>query len=401
MNLLWHIVAKDVRRMWLPTALWLAFVGGSALYFAMRPGVDPLGYDAWITVTNSLALVVSGAQFFIGFVLTGVLVLEDPVMGTDSFWPTRPVSRPRLLAAKAVTAALLFVIAPALALVPAWGIAGFSASEMTSAAQEAMLKHAHVTAFALGMGGLAATLAQFLFGALAVAVLHMLCGAAVMTILTPQETALSVRHARNFLIQSLVLPAFAGLAVHQYLTRSRKRGWIIVGCLLAVTALIRNVWPWSLEALTSRPLPLDASSVKRQEISERALKIAHGSPQPESEIRIREGATLAMGSNLVKLIQISRGADGAPTSLTLEEHDAWPWQYGGWAADNRTSQSAIRADRYFLRTGQGVQLLEKRQGPRAVHSSLSIAVTWVMLPSGTTDEMLGNATLLKVRYEKE
>lgn len=61
----------------------------------------------------------------------------------------------------------------------------------------------------------------------------------------------------------------------------------------------------------------------------------------------------------------------------------------------------IRLDHYFLRTGQGVQQLEHRQGGRAVHSSLSIAVSWIMLPPGMTDEVLGNAVLIKVRYEKE
>ncbi|HEY1107273.1 MAG TPA: hypothetical protein VGE76_01535, partial [Opitutaceae bacterium] len=72
MNLLWHIVAKDVRRLRLPAALWLAFVGGTALYFALVPKIDPRGYDTWLAITGAFTLLLGGAQFFIGFVLTGV-----------------------------------------------------------------------------------------------------------------------------------------------------------------------------------------------------------------------------------------------------------------------------------------------------------------------------------------
>lgn len=401
MNLLWHIVAKDVRRLWLPTALWLAFVGGTALYFAILPGIDPRGYDAWLSMTSSLALLMGAAQFFIGFVLSGVLVLEDPVLGTDAFWPTRPISRARLLAAKAFTAVLLFVVAPSLALMPAWGVAGFSLSEMASAAVEAMLKHANMTAFALAMGGLAANLAQFLFCALAVAVLHFVSGAAKMTVPSAPDVALDVRNARNYLIQIMVLPAFAAMAVHQYLSRSRKRGWVFVAGLLAITALIRNFWPWRLDVLASSGAALDADVYQRQVIAERSMKEVDGTSKAASETRIQEGAFFAAGTNRVKILQIVRGLDGTPTSLVLEERDSWLGQHEGWNLGPRIIKSTFRADRYFLRTKRGVQLLEARQGERAVHSSLSIAVSWIDLPPGTTDEMLADAVLMKVRYEKQ
>lgn len=401
MNLLWHIVAKELRRLRLPAALWLVFVGGTALYFALVPQIDPRGYDTWLAITGAFTLLVGGAQFFIGFVLTGVLVLEDPVIGTDAFWPTRPITRRRLFAAKAITAVLLFVIAPTLVLIPAWGVAGFSPGEMATAATEAVLKHATVTAFALAMGGLSANLAQFLFSALAVVVLHAVCGAAGMTLLTTPEVALDVRHSRNYLVQMMVLPAFAGLAVHQYLSRSRSKGWLLVTGFLVVTALVRNFWPWSIDAIvTKRPAP-ESDSYQQRITSERAAEAGAGGATAASETRIREGATLSTGSSRVTILHIARDPVGAPTALVLEERDSWLGQHEGWDGSPRLNRSTIRADRYVLRTGLGVQMLETRPGDRVVHSSLSIAVSWVDLPVGITDETLADAVLMKVRYKKQ
>lgn len=398
MNLLLHIVAKDVRRMWLPTALWLGFVAGAALYFALLPGIDPLGYDAWLRMAQAFALVVGSAQFFVGFVLTGVLVLEDPVIGADAFWPTRPISGALLLGAKVLASLLLFVVAPALVLLPAWGVAGFSVGEMAWAALEAMFKHAYVTAFALAMGGLAATLAQFLFGGLAVAAFYF--AASVGPAWTyPRDVG--VQQARAFLVQAMLLPAFVGLAVQQYRSSRRGRGWIFVGCLLTVTALVRSFWPLGFGWLSAEGPAWRDDTGRQQVISEWASKHAASPAGGVPEVRIREGAIFSLGSSRVKILHIVRGSDGSPSSLVLEERDAWLGQFEGWAIPRQSLKSAIRADRYFLRTVGAAHLQEHRQGQRVVHSSLSVGMSWVTLPPGTSDAALHEMVLGRLRYERK
>ncbi|MES2696291.1 MAG: hypothetical protein V4773_22660 [Verrucomicrobiota bacterium] len=409
MKLVWHIVAKDMRRLRLPWAVWMVFVVGSALYFALHPGVEPRGPEMWLRVANSFALVGAAAQFFVGFVLTGVLILEDAVIGTEVFWATRPVGRARLLAAKVIAAMLLFVVAPTVGLMPVWWAAGFNGGEVFAATVEAVVKHGLVTVVALGMGGLSSSLAGFLFASVAVAIGHILCGAYFATVWLTGEGDGWVRYSRSYLIQAAILPGLVILIVHQYLPRNQKRGWVLVAVFLAATLTVRLAWPWDIVPRSTMRGPLVGDDpVTQSKIAERAIRFALGQNPGEAhmrivgEMRIREGETIASDANRVKILEIVRRRDGAPASIILEERDAWLELREGWGSRALTGARS-RADLFILRTRtpQGVQAPYPQVNGVAVLSSIMTSAYWLTIPEELSEEALEGAVLIKVRYEKE
>ena len=122
MKLIWHIVKKDLRRFWPFLALMAlalivkAFLLSVAL--SLTAQTTSLALNSWdaVGLINSereilpdnfafgrfSMLVVTLADFiFMIFLILGIL-LEDPPLGTRSFWRTRPISAGQMLVAKAL-----------------------------------------------------------------------------------------------------------------------------------------------------------------------------------------------------------------------------------------------------------------------------------------------------------
>src|SRR6185369_10431409 len=59
-------------------------------------------------------------QVTMGYVLVARWVHADALIGTSMFWPTRPISAARLLAAKLLGILPVFTLLPALLLLPWW-----------------------------------------------------------------------------------------------------------------------------------------------------------------------------------------------------------------------------------------------------------------------------------------
>jgi hypothetical protein len=156
----WYIVRKDTRRLALPVAVWLAFQAGALTWFAQAPGFLTNDVSTWLYGFGLWAQQILIVQALFGFVLVGVLMLEDPARGSDVFWRTRPISGSRLLAAKGMAAALLFVVAPAIVLLPIWLGLGFSVAEAGGAVLRFTGGQLKVVLLSLAAGSLASNLAQ-------------------------------------------------------------------------------------------------------------------------------------------------------------------------------------------------------------------------------------------------
>ncbi len=137
MNLVLHIVWKDLVRLrgWLIG--WVALLAlpiaiGVRLLVLRTPTAadwDWSGKLAWIT----------GAEIFFAYLLTILVLHEDGLVGTQSFWLTRPISRGRLLAAKTIGIILIVGIVPVLVSVPWWLWCRFGVEQMARSASEAIV----------------------------------------------------------------------------------------------------------------------------------------------------------------------------------------------------------------------------------------------------------------------
>ncbi len=178
MSVIAAIVRKDLRLLSIPAGVWLAFQAGSLLWFAQAPGFLSDDPGAWRYGLGVWVQLIGSAAYLFGALLAGLLVLEDPLRGTDAFWRTRPIARGRLLAAKVGVAVLLLVFAPVLARLAVWIGLDFSGTEMAVAGARAL---AHGTGFVLvGMAAacLSRTLAQQLFALVALGALQAGLGVA-------------------------------------------------------------------------------------------------------------------------------------------------------------------------------------------------------------------------------
>ena len=113
MNILRHILAKDVRRLRWPLLAWLVVVIIRVVVVAARSDFAFEDFALQIAVEN-----VSGLLIFIDLpllvLLVSWLVHDEPLIGPDAFWVTRPIPPMTLMAAKLTFAIIFLIGAPVL-----------------------------------------------------------------------------------------------------------------------------------------------------------------------------------------------------------------------------------------------------------------------------------------------
>ncbi|HVS52532.1 MAG TPA: hypothetical protein VHD62_09265 [Opitutaceae bacterium] len=301
MKLIWHIAKKDLRRMALPAGLWVAFIVGSAIWFrtasagtGIQSGEAMVG---WLPMMRIWAQLFTIAQFIIGYLLAGALVLEDPVIGTDTFWLTRPIANARLLVAKLLAVALLFVVAPAVGLALVRLACGFSPGEIWQATRALGVNMGLAAAFSVMVASLSRNLVQFLFGFVALAAVGVMTMGRFLVPPTdqfaPMEWAELV--ASRILVANFVLGCGIVLVLGwQFLTRRRVWGWLILASIFVACVSIRVAWPWNTWAAwnaseTASAVPPEAHA----SIVTKAISL-HRYPDRFAERLLQMNATLTV-----------------------------------------------------------------------------------------------------------
>lgn len=241
MKLTWQIVKKDLLRLRLPLALWaLTFLWEFALGVRLLRGEAT---DLYLFERLKLYdLVACGLQMAIGYVLVAALVHEDPLVGTTSFWPTRPISGLRLLGAKLTGCLAIFGVLPALVTLPWWLYCGYGAREILCASLDSFSLRLLPLAAGFAVAALTATMSGFLIGTFLIVAFAVISFTSFMKPVFPGDMS----DARIWMLAGLGLTGFLIAAAHQFLTRRLIRSIIVLGCFLGVLLL----------AAVSRPLNL-------------------------------------------------------------------------------------------------------------------------------------------------
>jgi len=231
-NLVWHIIRKDLRRLAATFAGWavagIYLVAYRELNIVQRSIWDNLGIVALFTF---LALTIA---------LTAAIVQEDGLCGTNEFWRTRPITPGRLLAAKLALVLGSFVVVPmafALTLRPGHGgeIAAIGA----------------LTTYVLACAAVAACtkdLGQFLLvGVACLMITPALSGAfaqlaPALEISPPAAAALKA--TKIVLLHGLIGLAALGVLLNQYTTRRTVLSCWILATTVLMAALISAYWRW-------------------------------------------------------------------------------------------------------------------------------------------------------------
>src|SRR5437867_4305877 len=133
-----HILVKDVRRLRLPIALWLAVVvvRGWLVGSAIGSAPGDLGAGALIEVVETVLPLL---EIVFVCVLVVLAVQQDPLVGTDAFWLTRPIARRALLASKLEFVALVVVLPQVVREMAVMAANGVTARHMLLAFPEVVL----------------------------------------------------------------------------------------------------------------------------------------------------------------------------------------------------------------------------------------------------------------------
>ncbi|HWA85333.1 MAG TPA: hypothetical protein VG710_03860 [Opitutus sp.] len=245
MNLILHIVKKDLRRFWIPIALFALVLAAKLLLGALlRWQSGPLDVDVFDRLTL-YANFGSIAECLVIFVLVAALVHEDSTIGTRAFWMTKPVSGLSLLAAKLVTVLLVFVVLPALVCLPWWLVSGFGLRDIGLTIWQIAVISGAVVVLALPFAVLTGTFARYL-----AALLVTVVATSVVNImhlagnLSGPATPGGVLITRFGIASAVVIVAVAALVVHQYRTRRFWPALALFVTAFAVTLSIFLWWRW-------------------------------------------------------------------------------------------------------------------------------------------------------------
>lgn len=234
MNLVWHIIRKDLRRLASTYAGWA--VAGIYLIFYREMNIvqrsiwDNLGIVALFTF---LALTIA---------LTAAIVQEDGLCGTNEFWRTRPITAGRLLAAKLTLIFVSFVAIPlafALTLRPGHG------GELAAICA--------LTTYVLACAAVAACtkdLGQFLLVGVGCLMITPALGG-VLTGLAPaldltKSAAVELKVTKIMLLHGVMGFAALGILLNQYTTRRTVLSHWSLAATVLVAALITGFWRWPL-----------------------------------------------------------------------------------------------------------------------------------------------------------
>ena len=225
MSLVWHIAKKDIRRLALPVAAWLAMLVGTTTWLSIATPT-PVGHIGselvtWAGLMSIWLRLIVVLQAVVLYLLAGSLVLDDALEGTTVFWKTRPVSARRLLGGKLLAAVLLFGAAPTVALAPVWFMSGFDARDVWAAALRVGLEHGSVVVIAMGIASVMRNLPQFLLGT--VVMLAVVYGAMILS--------------QGLFTLTACAPLMAGVMGLHYFTRRLTWSFAlwgagVIGCIL-------------------------------------------------------------------------------------------------------------------------------------------------------------------------
>lgn len=264
-----HIFWKDVRRLRWWLALWATLLAARVLLAAAGALGTSEGLVEQIVI-EQVKTALGIATLVLFGVLVARLVQDEPLVGPDWFWLTRPYDRSSLLGAKLAFAALFFLLLPLgadLAVMAAFGATPWDMLRGSSVflARDARwtlglmvfaVMSATLVGFALGLAGTVAALALALTTMLAVAMLRM--PEATRPSDAPADATPAIVATAVFILACLAVIAY------QYFRRRRGRALALAAIGVAAVAVVPSIWPWPIarrDAVAPPPWAQDPESV--------------------------------------------------------------------------------------------------------------------------------------------
>ena len=174
MRVIGHLVWHDIRAARLPLIAWLLLLLAQAGVMAFGPGLIHPEEPRAAILTFSVFL--AGARLAFTVLLTVLLIQRDSPVGTTAFWLTRPIRPAAMAASKAISAALLLVVPPAVVGWVLFTALGLPQGDVLSGVWQLVIEQLMVVGLSAMGAAITATIPQF---AVVAVVAVMLFGALV------------------------------------------------------------------------------------------------------------------------------------------------------------------------------------------------------------------------------
>ena len=237
-----HILRKDVLRLW-PL---LAAFGALLVLRVAGAWNDPL------TMEPSWRLESFGPLFELtAILLVGMLVHQDPLVGTNAFWLTRPISRLALMASKAFFLLIFVVLPPVAAHLGILASFGLDPATDWPALFEALAVLLALVAGGLVLATVTPNLPVYFVAWISVVVVVSLLSH-LLSLLVEVNLSVGLSGSRMIVATVTIIVASGLIASHQYLTRRTQRSIVSLSVGFLLLIALTSIWPWNvLKALHS------------------------------------------------------------------------------------------------------------------------------------------------------
>ena len=363
-----HIFKKDLRRLRWAIAAWLLLVG-------VRLIVDTVGTDMALGSLaeqigiRQVARLLSFLQLILLAILVSLVVHDEPLVGRNAFWLTRPMPPVALMSAKALFAATFFVVVPLLANMIVALTFDIEARDVTRLIPVFLLNQVLLVSLMMLLAVLTPSFTKYAIAIVAIvsAFVVSLGSYIVLAMLFATEFN-SGREAtpdptRTIIGAVALIATVFTVIAYQYQRRRLKQALLIAVAGSVFAYVVFDWWPWSyvrFQAIDATATPQNIGTVQ----------VAFDATQR----RVTDGFTINRRTPRKKQIAVKTIVTGVPVELraqaivarsTLElpggvvvqSGDERPSGVVFWSSPESTHDSSIEA------ALGGSRLLTKRDGP--------------------------------------
>ena len=251
MNQTLHIIRKDLRRLrWLLVAWVVIIIGRLALNVA-GSSVEPVDAGLRLVIGN-LSSLVGLVEMLMWGLLISLLVHDEPLVGADAFWLTRPIETNALMTAKLALAGLFLILGPSVREVIEMAWFGASPRDVLVAAPSFLFTQAFWMLMLLALAVLTPSLTRFVLTIAAGALSFVVAIGAITTLLVLSrseereyvEAPLMPDSTAGIVATLLLMCVVFGVIVYQYRHRWLSRAILIGGSGAVAAVIVASMWPW-------------------------------------------------------------------------------------------------------------------------------------------------------------
>jgi ABC-type transport system involved in multi-copper enzyme maturation permease subunit len=324
MTQLLHLVRKDLRRLRWPLATWIVILVTRVFVATAGPALAIEGMGEQF-VFQQLESVFDILEKLMLAVLVARLIHEEPLVGLNAFWLTRPYDRGALLGAKLLFAGAALIVAPLMADLTMMVLFDTSVRDLLHATPAFLSGHIRWALGFMVVAVLTSSMAAFALAIIGTVVAFALTAVVVLSI-----AVLNVDESSNYAtslvvdltpaLVALVIFVFAslGVIVYQYRNRRRPRALLFVAAGIAALVVVPSQWPWPFV----RPVEPDPGAWSRDS-TRAAAAIDLSQPLDVSDVRSlrRSNSPRRQLSARVRLVgmpgEFERESVGARSRLEL------------------------------------------------------------------------------------